>query len=125
MMLGRIVRDVTYIRRARGWRRSSNKNKNRSSYAWISAPESMASIDIEGTTTIVCASWLNRSIDFHNGTSFFWSRSKSVCVSATDDFIFEDGKYSRTSAPSARWNALSQRVEIERLRHLNPRLRRL
>src|SRR6478735_8888742 len=70
--------------RARGWRRSSNRNKNRSSYAWITAPESSASIDIEGTTTMVCGSWLNRSIDFHNGTSFFCSRSNSVCESVTD-----------------------------------------
>ena len=33
---------------------------------------------VEGTTTIVCGSWLNRSIDFHNGTSFFCKRSNSA-----------------------------------------------
>ena len=27
---------------------------------------------------MVCGSWLNRSIDFHNGTSFFCNRSNSV-----------------------------------------------
>src|SRR6266481_9654025 len=80
------------MRRARGWRSSSNRNKNRSSYAWITAPESIASIDIEGTTTIVCGSWLNRSIDFHNGTSFFCKRSNSVCESGTDEFIFRSPK---------------------------------
>src|SRR5438045_9748379 len=52
----------------------------------------MASIDIEGTTTIVCGSWLNRSIDFHNGTSFFCKRSNSVCESGTDEFIFRSPK---------------------------------
>src|SRR5438552_17419886 len=52
----------------------------------------MASIDIEGTTTIVCGSWLNRSIDFHNGTSFFCNRSNSVCESGTDEFIFRSPK---------------------------------
>src|SRR5262249_54220953 len=45
----------------------------------MTAPESIASMDIEGTTTIVCGSWLNRSMDFHNGTSFFCSRSISTC----------------------------------------------
>src|SRR4030095_15949139 len=94
-MLGRIVREVTYTSRARGWRSSSNKNKNRSSYSCITPPESMASIDIEGTTTIVCGSWLNRSIDFHNGVSFFCKRSNSAGDTETgfDSGICQDTNF--------------------------------
>ena len=44
----------------------------------MTAPELMASMDMDGTTTIVCGSWLKRSIDFHSGTSFFWSWSNSA-----------------------------------------------
>src|SRR6476646_6078828 len=40
-------------------------------------------MDIEGTTTIVCGSWLKCSIDFHSGTSFFCNRSNSACESGT------------------------------------------
>src|SRR5215813_4829013 len=68
--------------RARGWRSSNSKNRKRSSYACITAPELIASMDIDGTTTIVCGSWLKCSIDFHSGTSFRWSCSNSPCESA-------------------------------------------
>ena len=41
---------------------------------------------------MVCGSWLNRSIDFHNGTSFFCSRSNSAVI-LTDDFSFGISQY--------------------------------
>src|SRR5437899_9512621 len=47
----------------------------------MTAPELIASMDIEGTTTMVCGSWLKCSIDFHSGTSFFCNRSNSACES--------------------------------------------
>src|SRR4029077_17242141 len=80
------------MRRARGWRRGSNRNKNRSSYACITAPESIPSIDIEGTTTMVCGSCFNRSVEFHNGTSFFCNRSNSAGELGTDEFIFKSSE---------------------------------
>src|SRR5438874_9533540 len=83
MMPGRIGCDVTEISRARGGRNSNSRDRNRASYACITAPELIASTDIEGTTTMVCGSWLNRSIDFHNGTSFFCNRLNSACESIT------------------------------------------
>ena len=50
--------------------------RKRSSYACISAPErAAASSDIDGTTTIVCGSWLIAWMDFQSGFSFAWSFS--------------------------------------------------
>ena len=39
------------------------------------------SIDIEGTTTMVCSSWLNDSIERQSGTSFCWRRSNCCAAS--------------------------------------------
>src|SRR5436190_17122870 len=79
----------------------------------------MASIDIEGTTTIVCGSWLNRSIDFHNGTSFFCSWSNSLCELGTDEFIFRSPKvFTNKCAKRKVERVVLNALKIVRLRRL-------
>src|SRR6266550_8681830 len=73
--------DVAYTITARGCRSNISMNRNRSSYAWSSAPDRNDRSSVsDGTTTIVCSSSVSPDSDFHSGTSFRCSASNSAVL---------------------------------------------
>ena len=112
MTLGFTACEVTYTRRARGWRRSSSRKRKRSSYAWrTEAGQPGSSSVIDGTTTIVCSSCDIDFIDCQSGTSLRWSSSKptavpSPAVKASDIIADANGDLAKAS-PSLNINVAS------------------